>query len=61
MIETKDWKRVAGNVGAFVLLGISYSHPRRQLLNVVTKDKILFCCSIVNVKLEQKAEQRTER
>ena len=38
--------------------GFIHSSPRRRQLNVVTKDKILFCCSIVNVKLGQKAEQR---
>ena len=53
---------MAGNVKAFVLLGTSsIRRPRRRLPNVVTKDKNLFCCSIVNVKLGQKDEQRTGR
>jgi hypothetical protein len=52
---------IAANVQAFVLLGpSSIRRPRRRLLNIVIKDKILFCCSIVKVKLGQKAEQRTE-
>jgi len=34
--------------------GFYIRRPRRQMLNVVTKDKNLFCCSIVNVKLGQK-------
>jgi len=45
---------------AFVLFGHFYiRRPRRRQPNVVTKDKNLFCCLIVNVKLGQKAEQRT--
>jgi hypothetical protein len=52
---------VAANVHAFVLLGASsIRRPRRRQLNVVTKDKILFYCSIVNIKLGQKAEQRSK-
>src|SRR5947207_8681525 len=34
--------------------GIYVRHAWQQKLNVVTKDKILFCCSIANVKLGQK-------
>jgi len=38
---------MAYNVNAFVLLGTSSIRRSRQLQpNVVTKDKILFCCSI---------------
>jgi hypothetical protein len=48
---------ITANVQAFVLLGASsIRRPRRRMLDVVTKDKNLFCCSIVNVKLGQKVE-----
>jgi hypothetical protein len=41
----------------FMLLGASsIRRPRRRQLNVVTKDKNLFCCLIVKVELGQKAE-----
>lgn len=51
---------MTANGQAFVLLGASsFRRPRRRLPNIVTKDKILFCCLIINVKLGQKAEQRT--
>jgi hypothetical protein len=43
-------------VGAFHI-----RHAWQQMLNIVTKDKNLFWRSIVNIKLEQIAEQRTER
>jgi hypothetical protein len=54
---------MTANVHAFVLLGTSsIRHPRQRLPNVVTKDKILFYCSIVNIKLGQKlsSEQNDE-
>jgi hypothetical protein len=41
----KRFVSIAHNVYAFVLLGTSsIGGPRRRLPNVVTKDKILFCC-----------------
>jgi len=47
---------------AFVLLGTSsIRRPRRRLLNVVTKDKILFFCSIEFRQAGTNAEQRTGR
>ena len=59
IIVTRCLICISANVQAFVLLGASsIRRPGRRLLNVVTKDKILFCCLIVNVKLGQKAEQR---
>ena len=51
---------MSANVQAFVLLGTSsIRRPRRRLPNVVNKDKILFCCLIVNVKLGQKPNSVT--
>jgi hypothetical protein len=41
--------------------GIYIRHAWQQMPNVVTKDNILFCFSFANVKLGQKAEQRTKR
>ena len=50
------------NVHAFVLLGTSsIRRPRRRQPNVVTKDKILFCCPIVIVKLGQKLSSELTR
>jgi len=50
------------NVHAFVLLGAFVIHCPWQLkLNVVTKDKNLFCCPIELRQVGTKAEQRTER
>jgi len=52
---------VAANVHAFVLLGaFVIRRPWQLKLNVVTKDKILFCCSIVFHQAGTKAEQRTK-
>lgn len=49
------------NVQAFVLLGTSFiCRPRQRQPDVVTKDKILFCCSI-ELRQSTNAEQRTER
>jgi len=42
-------------LGAFVI-----RRPWQLKLNVVTKDKILFCCSIVNVELGQKLKSEPE-
>jgi hypothetical protein len=54
--------KVAANVHAFVLLGASsIRRPRRRQLNVVTKVKILFYCSIEFRQAGTKAEQRTKR
>jgi hypothetical protein len=51
--------KIIHNVRAFVLLGTSFiRRPRRRLPNVFIKDKNLFCCSIVNVKLGQKLNSK---
>src|SRR6186713_1519408 len=60
LITVKNYKvlkpvRIANNGQAFVLLGTSpIRRRRRRLPNVFIKDKNLFCCSIVNLKLGQK-------
>ena len=54
-------RNIAANVNAFVLLETSsIRRPRRRQLNVVIKDKILFCCSIEFRQAGTKAEQRTK-